>query len=723
MLMDRTESLLCKVEAEVLQVHSLSTLDLLFQIEADSQISSLCCDSMVLIGTQKGSLCAVSAEEKHMKPLKKLKSPITALFLRESVLGIGTECGSIHVLLIKGTDLETLEERKHTAPVLGIATNGVETYISDMRGRICTFPDQKVYDNFGTYVCYCKYLFASESHFLYCKTREAFAVYLEHATGNPIEKFFFSSTGSVIFVKEKGKVFAYDFNKKSVINEMEVNGVCIYDEERNRLIVEHRGALFSVENAADRNLLKSSMNDVFFKELKIEERVVWSESDFSDEVVRIKRNKNKKTVAYEFVTETKEEDGKKTKNHKVARGKKNGGDAHSGTKHQKKDNTLKSLFSEESDSSDKKAVFSSPMQPKGDAEVHESTKASQKLHHFMPVSIAEKDGVLMCYNTTGYLTSTQDEFFNIVELSYHDASRKSVQIKDTNFCRLGVFSEKAIILGTECSLHFYSTDIEWTHKSIEKISLIGISNFLFAVVYGCGVLRIYKHSGLEIFNCEFSVINSIFCHENVVFILEKETLHKINGKLFTIEHFSVLPNVNWIYVDDYVYYQAQGRVYVLWNNMSLKVEEPEGHPLCVSDGYLVVLSKSRQFYPAPAVEYSKVRLEHNSGGPNVLNCTILERDEERLAEITREAEHAGRNRLAADLKALVCNTDASKDCGLFGRPDTVGQEASEEEEKRHYRERENEFWNRKDVMKYEPYQKAEEKDMKIRTRRYSPFRK
>lgn len=720
MLIAKTENLLWTAENAVLRAYALDTLSFLYQIEADSLISSLCCESMVLVGTQKGSLCTVNLEKKCTEVLKKMESSVTALFLRGSVLGVGTECGSVCILLVKGTDLEILEERCHTAPVLGIATDGVETCISDMRGRICTFPDQKVYDNFNAYICYTRYLFASESHFLYCKTKEAFAVYLEHTTGNPIQSFFFSRTGSVVFLKEKGKVFVYDFNKKSMINEICISGECVYDEDRNRIIFESRGSLKFVENAADRNLLKSSMNSVFFKELKIEERIVWSESECSDEVVRIRRKKSKKPVSYEFVQDPVE---KKVSGEHGKEGREPNKEAPSPRRGRYgKGGDLKDLFKEESVSSEHNSTFYPQDVPKGDTAPSETGNIRYGPQHFMPTLIEGHNGALMCYNTTGYLTSTKDEFFNVVELSYHNTLKKGMQIKDTNFSKFGVFSEEAVLLGTASSLHFYSGDVQWTHKSSEEVNLIGMSNQLIAVVYDHGVLRVYKHSGLEVFNCDLGMVNAVFCHGNLVFALKKESLYKIDAESFSFERFEVLSGVDWVFVDQYVYYRACGKVYVLRKGLSLRVCEPEGHPLCVSDGYLVVLSKNKQFYPEPAVEYCKLKLSHNSSGPNILNCTVFGRDDAQLSRIIKDAESSGRNRLAEDLKMLVYGEDKSL-CPAPDKKQPSGHlDIFDGDLPNHYRERENEFWNNKDIAK-EKFSGKKEDTMQIRTKKYSPFKK
>lgn len=711
MLITNTSRHVYLAEGNTLKTYSLANLVFLHQTHLDAQITSVYGDAVAVVGTQSGAVYVTTTDTVQPRLLKKFGSPITALFLKNTILGVGTDHGTICVMLINGTETDVLEEREHTAPILGIATDGVDVYVSDMRNRICTFPDHKVYDNFNTYIYHSRYLFASETTSLYCKTKDAFAVCLEHS-GNAIQKFVFSRKGSVLFVKEDERVIVYDFNSRTVINEIRARGDFLYDEDRNRLIVVERGELQVVENAADRNLLANDMDAVFFNKLNIEEKIVWSESESSEEAIRVKRKKTDKKRTYEFVTGADDSAVEQT------RTKKKGDERPSKTKHLKAevkpgDNALKSLFGDDAFSVDE-----NPAVHKAAAPTQAALHAEQDVGHFMPSSVIVGTGHLMCYNAIGHLTSIKDEFFNIVELTYHDTSRRSVKIKDTNFCALGAFSSRAILLGTTTSLHFHSESIQWTYQSTEDILLLGITDTLFSVVYKRGILRIYRHSGLEIFNCEFDAIRSVFCYNHSVALLCADAIYAIECDNFTFKKFETRRNADWLYVDNDFYYRVKDRFYVVRNGLSLKVGEVSNAPLCVSGGYLVALSGTNQLYPEPAVEYFRIRLDHCSNGPNILNLTVFDRDDEQVLKAAKEAESAGRHHLAGDLRALVKSVqDPMSDNGQ-----RVGNTDLELDDPVHYRQKENDRWATSDAASKSA---ASDKEApgEIRTKRYSPFKK
>lgn len=708
-------------EGSVLKTYNADDLTQAHQVSLDSAILSLCCDAAVVIGTDSGSLYTIAAERPRM--LRQFKSPVSALFLKGTILGAGTECGTVCVALLRDAELVVLEEREHAAPVLGIATDGVTTYISDMQNRICTFPDRKTYDNFSTHICYCKYLFASESFFLYCKTKEAFAVCLEHTTGAEIKKFVFSRTGSVLLVVEESKVFVYDFNKRAVINEVEVGGDFVYDEDRNRLVFLRGRELATIENIADRDLLRQPMDDVFFRESKIEERIVWSEGECSDEAVQITRKKKTKSVSYEFVakdTNTPSSNAPAAHRH----GDKKDKNTHLSRVFQPEAQPARKtglgVLFDDASSSEQQRHADSTQTTERDEHREGVCEAPSKREPFMPSSVRCGGSILMCYSTLGYLISTKDEFFSLVELRYHDNSRSSMKIKDTNFCTMGVFADGAVLLATAASLHFYSESIEWTHKSAEEVALVGISEDILGVVYGQGVLRIYKHSGLELFNCEFEAVDSICCHKQAAVVLCGNMLLRVDSATFTCERFNVIGGANWMHVGDHIYYRVASRVYVLRNGLSLRVAELENIPLCVSGGYLLALSGSARLHPEPAVEYLKMRLEHNSSCPNTLNFAVLERNDDQLAKIAEEAEEQGRHRIADDVRALMGGGRRAEQREGTG-PRTAH---AEEDVPVHYREKENEKWEHLEVASGAMHAETKAASFgDIKTKRYSPFKK
>lgn len=713
-------------ESKVLNTYNAEDLTQTHQMLLDSAILSLCCDAALIAGAENGALYTIAAEKPRI--LRQFKSPVSALFLKGTILGAGTECGTVCVALLRDTELVVLEEREHAAPVLGIVTDGVTTYITDMRNRICMFPDRKTYDNFNTYICYSKYLFASESFFLYCKTKEAFAVCLEHSTGAEIKKFMFSSTGSVLFVVEESKVFVYDFNKRVVINEVEMERDFIYDEDRNRLVFLKGGELVTVENIADRDLLRQPMDDVFFKESKIAEKVVWSESECSDETLQITRKKKKKNVSYEFVA----------KGPNITSSNAPAVLQH-GNERKGRNSRLLQVLQEETQPVQKTGLSvlfedaSSNEQQRHTDEMHamqtknhfvglgDKCEVPRKREPFMPSSVLCDRSSLMCYNTLGYLISTKDEFFSLVELRYHVKSRNSMKIRDTNFCTMGVFVEGSVLLATAESLHFYSKDIEWMHKSAEKVTLVGISEDILGVVYCQSVLRIYKHSGLEIFNCEFEAVDSICCYKKTAVVLCGNLIHCVDSATFTCVKFDVICGANWMYVDDHVYYRVENRVYILRNGLSLRIAELDNIPLCISGKYLLALSKNFRLHPEPAVEYFKMRLEHNSSCPNTLNFVVLERDDDQLAKIAEEVEEQGKHRIADDVRALMAIRGQK-----VRMEESAGPRATDAEEDMpaHYREKENETWmhfgGNDDIAR------AEKRSLSfgdVKTKRYSPFKK
>lgn len=725
MLIAHSQKHIYTAEGNVLKTYSAEDLTQIHLLSLDSVVLSLCCDEAVVIGTTNGSLYTVAAGKPRI--LRQFKSPISALFLKGTILGAGTECGTVCVALLRDTELVVLEEREHAAPVLGIVTDGVTTYISDMRNRICTFPDRKTYDNFNTHICYSKYFFASESFFLYCKTKEAFAVCLEHSIGVEIEKFMFSSTGSVLFVVEKNKAFVYDFNKREVINEVEVEKDFVYDEDRNRIVFLKGRELATIENIADRDLLRQPMDDVFFKESKIEERIVWSDSECSDEALQITRKKKKKNVCYEFVAE--DQNTTSSNASAVSRREKDKKDKNSHLSRVFQAETqpvqrvgLGILF-EDASSYEQKIHTDNipPVQNKGHHVcLGDECESLRKRGPFMPSSVTCNGSSLMCYSTLGYLISMKDEFFSLVELRYHDNSRSSMKIKDTNFCTMGVFVEEVVLLATTKSLHFYSENIEWIHKSVEEVTLLGMSEDILGVVYALNILRIYKHSGLELFNCEFEAVDSICCHKQTAVVLCGRLLYRVDSAAFTCEKFDVIGGANWMYVDDYVYYRVKNRVYVLRNGLSLRIAEIENIPLCVSGGYLLALSGSVRLHPEPVVEYFKMRLEHNSSCPNTLNFVVLERDDGQLAKIAKEAEVHGRHRIAEDVRTLIMDS-----CQIDPNESLSPKDAhTEEDMPAHYREKENDRWVHVEGLGDTGHTEKKSTSFgDIKTKRYSPFRK
>ena len=729
MFLSCTREQVYRADGDTIDAYSLEDLRILGRHKSDSSISSLCCDSVALFGTQGGGLYLLVTPSEKPHLLKSFGSPVTALFLKDSVLGVGTDSGRVCVMLLKNRDLVAIDERKHSAPILGIATNGVDIYVSDMLNRICVFPEHKIYDNFHTHIYYCRYLFSSESTLLYCKTKDAFAVCLEHVSSEPISRFFFNHTGSVLFIKESSRVAVYDFNSRAVVNEVFFVGDCVYDDGRNRLIVYENGEFRVFDGVVSADLLQRSMDEVFFKQNKIEERIVWSEGEHSDEeVVRTRRRPEKRAPKYEFVTgdsqnTTKEsaggKSGKRSKASHVST------DTHAYKQWKSKESSLQELFEQGSEHNASDAENTEPCPVRTVQAANSEVPAAEDVHKiFMPSAIRSGEGHLMRYSNTGYLISTSGEFFNTVELIYHDKSMKSVRIKDTSFCSLGTFSGDSVLLGSATSLHFYSKLFEWCYKSAEDVSLVGASSMFLCVVYEKRTLRIYRHSGLEVFNSDFDQVQSIFCSEESVLVLcGAKTLWEIQLHNFGCRKFDTLGKVDWIFASGgEIYYRSCGRrVYQLRGQLSLQVVETDSPPLCVSGDHLVVLSSTMRLYPEPVIEYFKIKMECRSNGPNVLNFCVLKRDEEQLRRVEGELADAGKAQMARDIRLVVEDAGAPAEAPQMHTQDMGGTDSSEEQP--HYRETENIHWDGSGTANSSSTAKDAGCSFQVKTKRYNPFKK
>lgn len=501
-----------------------------------------------------------------MKLIRKFNSEI--LFLSENC--IGCEDGQVVI-----GDLEFI----HSYGVIGIAL-GDYIYILDIRGKLLIYDKKNTigsYDKLNMPMIFDEYLFICDNNFLFCKTKQAFAMFVEFS--NEILDFFIFK--NLIAIQTGNKILIVEINSKSVVLEIKCFGKFVIDENYNRLIVfeNEKVEFYDIPEIKERG-------KILFEEDRIFEKKIYEQKIENDSQPVIKNYQRKENIKNLFeksdnselknLFEEKKFDEKKY-NH-------NFGD-------KKYDPNFDHNFDDEN------------LDDSEESNLESFKKSTSSV--FMPSMIVKDDVTLMAYNKEGYLIMKSQDEFNFVEAIYHDKSHVGRKIQDFTKSKIGSIGSKGFLITNGESLNFYGKN-DWFLKSEEKISLIGIGDIIATVK--SDILEIYSISGKLIskFLIPSSIKTLIIENSNIfLFCVDKIIKIKKINQNFHLENFYFLnKNFNFCAVENENIYFGDSKIFKLENGLFKEIIKVKGNPLCIFNDYVVSLTG--RIIPEPVIEYFKI---------------------------------------------------------------------------------------------------------------------
>lgn len=601
-----TKNLIIKLTDTKLQIIDLPTLKEKHAIRKPTpQSIALFTPTILLYGQYDGTLVhfclkAYTPTKLHTSSTK--NNALCALATLDDFIYAGYSDGTLIKFKYKSSKLSVFKTYSHNLPILDIISNGEQILVSDLSGKVTSYPSLVVYDLVEPLFVFKFYIFIAEKSILYCLTRNSLSSYLQ--LDSYIKKYTFSRNGGVLFVMSYDRIIVYDFNNKQVIKEIQKSFIdFIYDEDRNRLIGFYDKSKEIVNNVLDD--VYDEMINIVFEENKIQEKIVkinedeeynyngdeyyTDEDDYyedeyiSDESDEIKRLKG---------SETKRLKGSEKKRSNVS-------------------TNLKNLFDDKNLEKRikirKKKVIDSSSSEEEISIVHNSV---------FPINDSQ-DCSLLFYNDIGYLVSIKGPEFNKVELIFHDKSKQNIELSDYNDCTIGTFYNKNILLCNTSTAFFYGKN-KWTKDLSNNDAVVACTDNY--VLISNGLTIVYDCDGKEIFNFYITNISYILTSSKYIFVFaDKLTVIE----LFTSTEEYTLPcKVTWATCyNDKLYYKINNDIYTLYNKLTYLLFKDIKYPLTVIGNRLVYLNTNSKILPSPNVEFKDINFPLDVYKENIQNNT------------------------------------------------------------------------------------------------------
>ncbi|TBU19493.1 hypothetical protein CWI42_020030 [Ordospora colligata] len=583
-----------------LLVMDIITLTIIHRKEYGAGTVIACSEEHVFVGTGTGILIMIDLLSMNEAIVFKSSTPITAVFYLDGSLYCGNEDGVIQIYgLTEESDVNNssvplssmrseidemnsvhtvqrirlIKEIKHSAPVRMICSDGVEFFVADMRNKITMYPSNKVYDIVRPSLVYKNYVFASERNMLYCKTRNAFSTYL--VVDGKICEYVFSENGGVLFVRCGEEVSVFDFNSKDVVKRMRFSGMFVYDDDRNRILRYEAGVMVSVDDVLDRKY--ESMNDVVFRSDEIVEKKV--------RVDGIEEDAERVYYVYEK--------GKKSKR------KREWIDSVEYTDHKSV-----SLYCDAT--VEERKELNMMRMNVGSNEVYESSSVNGcgSVQEGCIQGINTNEGLLLCYNTQGYMICVRNGNIHRIEVSYHDITRRKIEIDNNSGYTHGGFCGDSVAIGNGSMVFYIGPDMKWEKKIASRA--ICVSDSMIVALED--EIRIFDYTGNEIFNCLIPNVHMICCHGTTIAVFGDDL---IIIELFERTSRHMLPcAVSFACFDEFgrLFYVMNKKMYCLYKGLAVKMCDISMDVLIVFKKKMVLLSRSKRLFPSPHVEYAEVNV-------------------------------------------------------------------------------------------------------------------
>lgn len=526
-------------------------------------------------------------------------------------------------------------ELEHSCGVVGIAIAD-DVYVLDIRGRLVIYRDKVAigsFDNLNMPMIYDQYLFVCDKNLLFCKTREAFAMFVE--VKDDITDF--CVTENLLAIQTGRKVLVVDINSKDVVGEYlcdsDARGKFFIDEFYNRLFV-FDGSDFKIIDVPEIR----PRGKIVFEEDRIFQKKVYEQQVDCNLEVEHDLNKDGGIIHFGGV---RKDIGYENYDKKGIKGFKNL-QARDNVKKlfdEDKNIELKALFEENENIHEKRKIhdytkriigghfFDEVVEFKARDDFKDNIKTNQDNKYendfiedyelrdalppiskiFMPAMVRADDITLLSYNKTGYLImKTQDEY-NFIESIYHDKSKNGRKVQDYSRPRIGTIGNRGFLVTNGKVANFYGkTDWDVNAESRGEISLVGLGDV--AVLIVSTIIEVYTlmgklHSRFFVPGFARSLIVD---NANIyLFLSDKVMLMTQKYKIYSLEKTHFLgPNYNFCSVsDDEIFYGTKS-IYKICNGLGKEICTVKGIPLCVFTDY--VISLDGKILPEPVVEYNKI---------------------------------------------------------------------------------------------------------------------
>jgi hypothetical protein len=636
----RNRSFIITLDREQLTLVDLLTLTVL-HAQACLLASSLTCDEdHAYIGFSDGVVLALNLHSLVEARITNLAAPVSALFCGDGLLYCGNEDGAIHIYSIREEEaahisstlmgslteseddprtgphavFRLVKSMRHPAPITQICSDGAEMLVADMRNKVTVYPAGRTYDMKSPALRHKNYVFASEKNMLYCKTKEAFAVYL--GLKSTISNYVFSRNGGVLFVQCGAKVTVVNFNERTTIREMKIEGSFVFDDDRNRIVWMDGDVPQAAENVLDREY--EEMDRIRFREDKmVEKRVRGYEDKEADEQASCLVNDGgKKEVPKKRHIGSRHARGPdEEKMGRLSINKHRGAGDRSPVSRPKKPSTSHHRSGEFSSS---ESSLNSGTNPR----MVESSEEEGPLlaRAFVPSSVETPEANLLCYTADGFMLSVMQR----IEVNFHENTRPKIEISNVHGCRMGAFCGDKVVLCNDSRLFFHSPEAKWEKEM--RARTVAVTEKMVVVVDD--ELRVFEPGGTEIFNCLIPCIHTLCCHGTTIAVFCNELV--LIDLLHKTERFMLPARVSFACFDECgrLFYKIEGGLFHLYKGLSVKLCAMSEHPLLVHRRNVVSLAESLRLLPSPHINYTRVL----DGAPGALLLGVEDNESEEVNE-------------------------------------------------------------------------------------------
>lgn len=504
------------------------------------------------------------------------KTKITTLFSIDNLLHVGFETGLINVYVFNEHVCKFSRSFQHSGPIISMASDRVNTYVSDYRNKITMYPEVRSFDFTGPKLYFKKYIFCTSENSVYTRSNGTFG--LLFSVNETIEDLVFSEQGGLFFLKTERGIGCYDMigNERThslskdftVINK---NGKCFIAYEKNG---------------------KIELEDTYINDNAMEE-IVFSKLNIAEIPVEGKEFDEKHAGKSIFI-----DDGfkRQIRSKKTARGVRKSISKYSESS--EREESEDELFDSEVENNSEINKCNADEYSIKNYPVKKYSSDLPSFNNNYKTNPREDSTTLLFYSREGYMISLQSDLSCQVSIHYHDRMATTIQFKDKEKSRLGCFYNDKFLLSSGELLNF--NDV-WQHKILSKF--IGLNNkHIFSMDEN--ILSIFDYSGKLVKEMLVCCPSSLCVSDGQIAIFSESNLLLIEDHFLTNATYIPVKNVEFSCFDNKtLYIKSNDSLFRLENGVFVRILKLKELPLTINGDELITLAEPIKLLPVPEINH------------------------------------------------------------------------------------------------------------------------
>lgn len=495
---------------------------------------------------------------------------VSSLFPFGIYLYVGLENGTINVYSYNSHLFKLTNTFIHTGPILSLAADGSTVFVADYRNKVTFYPEQKSFDFQEPTLYFSRYIFCASKNQLYTKTREAFG-YL-FSTGEQIQDVVFSPKGGLLFIRTEKGVSCYDSLGNEKFHTFPREFVVVTVDNYCKMVYFEGG----VPRLEECYIKDVELDEILFKEVKIEERKIQAEEYDNREGKEEKRTTNRRSRRRVVVKEASSPSESEESTEEYSdRGR-----------------ARRSMLED----SDEDSEHSNGDTNRGGSSKHSVTTGIATTVPMVADKITVNDTTLLCFNQFGSVLSVNSELSNKIIIKFHDSTFDTIVFKDDSKATMADFTVGSFVLSNGSVLNFNN---QWS-KQIKSTFISITSSYVFSMG---DTLTVFSHSGDIIREVAVSECVSFCSSESLLACFFFSNLALFQGGFGSCSYIPVRGVTFSCFHNSTLFVSIGQSLFRFTNNYFEKVCDFTGIPVYVNGDHLIVLAHPTTFFPNINLNY------------------------------------------------------------------------------------------------------------------------